>query len=144
LKIHRPQLDFTEGQGVNYKISGDFFGVELFFNGKIRWTGSTIRGLLRALVHDGLAMASRRGLARARPSSRSGAWQPTGGGTTERGVHGESISGLTGAPVVVWRPANGGEEMVEEALGASGAWVQREEKQSGERCGGERRASPFV
>jgi hypothetical protein len=34
LTIHGPQLDFTERQVVIYKYSGDFSGVELFFNKK--------------------------------------------------------------------------------------------------------------
>jgi hypothetical protein len=33
-------------------------------------------------------------------------------------VHGESISGLTGARAAVWRPGDGGKETTEEALGA--------------------------
>jgi hypothetical protein len=79
-----------------------------------------------------------------RPSGRSGARWPAGGGAAGRGVHGESVSGLTGARAVVWRSGDGGEEMAEEALGASDAWAQREEKESGERCGGERWSSPFI
>jgi hypothetical protein len=59
-------------------------------------------------------------------------------------VYREFISGLTGAWVTVWRSGDSGEEMVEEALGASGAWTWKEEKKSGERCGGERRGSPFI
>jgi hypothetical protein len=80
----------------------------------------------------------------AQPSGRSGARWSAEGGATGRGVHGESISGLTGARVAVRRPGDGGEEMVEEALGAGGTWAWREEKESGERCGGERRSSPFI
>jgi hypothetical protein len=40
---------------------------------------------------------------------------------TGRGVHGESISGLTEAWAVARRPGDGGEEMVEQALGAGSA-----------------------
>jgi hypothetical protein len=56
----------------------------------------------------------------------------------------ESISGLTGARVAVWRPGDGGEEMVDEALDTCGAWACREEKKSRERCGGEQRSSPYI
>jgi hypothetical protein len=80
----------------------------------------------------------------ARSSGRSGARWHVGGGATGRGVHGESISSLTGARAVVWQPGDGGEEMAEEALNAGGAWVWREENESGERCGGEQRSSPFI
>jgi hypothetical protein len=37
-----------------------------------------------------------------------------------------------------------GEETVEEALGAGGTWVQREEKESGERCGRGQWGSSFI
>jgi hypothetical protein len=80
----------------------------------------------------------------ARPSSRSGARWPTGGGTTGRGVHGESISGLTGARAAVWRPGDGGEETVEVVLSVGNAQARREEKESGEMCGGGRRGSLFI
>jgi hypothetical protein len=59
-------------------------------------------------------------------------------------VHWESISGLTGAWAEGWRPGDGVEETAEEALGAGSAWAWREEKESGERCGGGRRGSPFI
>jgi hypothetical protein len=88
---------------------GIFPSVDLFFNRKITvdsvhypWTTGTS-------VHGGLAMAGQRGLTGAR-------WL-IGGGTTGRGVHGESTSGLTGARAAVWRSVDGGEEMTEEALG---------------------------
>jgi hypothetical protein len=71
----------------------------------------------------------------ARPSGRSGTRWLAGGGTAGRGVHGESISGLTGARAAVWRPGDGGKETTEEALGAGIAWEWRDEKESGERCG---------
>jgi hypothetical protein len=64
--------------------------------------------------------------------------------TTGRGVHGESISGLTRVRAAVWQPGDGGEEMVEEALGAGSAHVRREEKERGERCGGGRWGSLFI
>jgi hypothetical protein len=54
-----------------------------------------------------------------------------------RGVHGEAISGLTGVRTTARWPGNGGEDMVEEALGVGDAWARREEKESGERCSGE-------
>jgi hypothetical protein len=66
------------------------------------------------------------------------------GSWTSAGVHRESISGLTRARAAARWPGDDGEEMVEEALSASGAWAWREEKESGERCGGERRSSPFI
>jgi hypothetical protein len=47
-------------------------------------------------------------------------------------VHGESISGLTGARAAVWRPGDDGEEMAEEALNADGTWAQRREGGWGE------------
>jgi hypothetical protein len=43
----------------------------------------------------------------------------------------------------VWRPRDNGEEVVVEALIAGGAWAGREEKKSGERCGGEWWVSPL-
>jgi hypothetical protein len=61
-----------------------------------------------------------------------------------RGVHGESISGLTGAWAAMWWPVNSGEEMAEEVLGVGDAWAWREEKESEERCCGEWRSSPFI
>jgi hypothetical protein len=79
------------------------------------------------------------------PSGRSVARWLTGGGATGRGVHGESISGLTGARAAVWRSGNSGEEMVEEALSAGRAWAQREEKESRERYGEDRVGHhPFI
>jgi hypothetical protein len=48
----------------------------------------------------------------ARPSGRCGARWLTGGGTTGRGVHGKSISSLTGVRAAVWWPDDGSEEMV--------------------------------
>jgi hypothetical protein len=131
------------GRGLTAKLVG-VFGVELFFNRKIRWTWSTISGPLRVPVHDGLGPSQSKGLAGARPSSHSRARRPTGGGTAERAVYGESISGLTEAREAAWRPRDGGEEVAEEALGVGSAWAQREEMKSGERCSGEWQGSPFI
>jgi hypothetical protein len=44
----------------------------------------------------------------------------------------------------VWRPVDGGKELVEQALSAGGASAWREEKESGEGCGGEWWSSPFI
>jgi hypothetical protein len=74
----------------------------------------------------------------------AGPWWPAGGGAMERGVHGESISGLTGAQAAVWRPGDSGEETAEEALGVGSARAWREEKESGEMCGGGWRGSLFI
>jgi hypothetical protein len=71
----------------------------------------------------------------AQPSGRFGARWLTRGGTIGRGVHWESISGLTRAWAVVWRPGDGSEETTKEALDAGSTWVRRGEKESGERCG---------
>jgi hypothetical protein len=73
-------------------------------------------------------MAGRRGLTGARPSGHSRARWLAGGGATGRGVHRESTSSITEAQAAVWRLIDGGEEMVEEVLGAGGAWARREEK----------------
>jgi hypothetical protein len=89
-------------------------------------------------------MAGRKGLTGARLSGRSEALWLTGGATTGRGVHGESISGLTEAWALVWRLGDGDEETAKEALDKGDTWARREEKESGERCGGKWRSSPFV
>jgi hypothetical protein len=39
---------------------------------------------------------------------------------------------------VFWRPGDGGEEVVVEALNVGGSWEWREEMKSGERCSGGR------
>jgi hypothetical protein len=39
---------------------------------------------------------------------------------------------------------DGSEETVEEALGADSPWAEREEKESGVRCDGGQRGSPFI
>jgi hypothetical protein len=95
------------------------------------------RGPWAAPVHGGLGNGWLKGLAGAQPSGRSGGCQLTDGGTTEKGLHGESISGLTGARAATWRPGDDGEEV-------AGAWARREEKEDGERSGGGRRGSPFI
>jgi hypothetical protein len=77
------------------------------------------------------------------PSGHSVARRLAGDGTTGRGVHGESISGLTEARAAMWRTSDGGEEAAVAALGAGGAWTRREEKESGERCGGGLRVLPL-
>jgi hypothetical protein len=59
-------------------------------------------------------------------------------------LYGELDGPLIEDREVVRRPGNADEEMVEEVLGAFDAWARREEKESGERCGGERRSSPFI
>jgi hypothetical protein len=61
-----------------------------------------------------------------------------------RGVRVESISSLTRARVMVWRPSDSGKEAVVAVSGAGGAWAWREEKESGERCRGRRQSSPFI
>jgi hypothetical protein len=49
----------------------------------------------------------------------SGARKLTGGGTTERGEHGDLGSGLTEAWAAVWRPGDGREMTEEGELGDS-------------------------
>jgi hypothetical protein len=80
----------------------------------------------------------------ARPCGHSGAWALADGGAIKRGGHGDPGSGLTKARAAMKWPGNGGEENVEEALGAGSSWARREEKDSGERCGGGWRGSPFI
>jgi hypothetical protein len=72
-------------------------------------------------------------LAGAQPNSSSRAWRLTDDGIMEREKHGESVSGLTRARGAVWRPGDGGEEVVMEALSAGDAWAWREENESRER-----------
>jgi hypothetical protein len=52
-------------------------------------------------------------------SGHSGARKLTGGGTTERGEHGELDSGLTGARALVWLLGDGGETAEERELSNS-------------------------
>jgi hypothetical protein len=91
-----------------------------------------------ALVHGGLGHSRPKGLARARPSGRFGAWWLTGDGATEREEHREFVLGLTRARAVAWRLGDGGEEMAEEVISVGTSWAQREEKEDRERCGGGR------
>jgi hypothetical protein len=83
-------------------------------------------------------------LIRAQPRSHSRAWELIGGGATERGGHRDPGSSLTRAWAAVRRLGDGGEEMVEEALGVGSARAWREEKENGEMCGGGRRGSLFI
>jgi hypothetical protein len=59
-------------------------------------------------------------------------------------VHGESISSLTGARAVVWRPCDSDEEEAVVVLDVGSVLARREEKESEERCGGGRWDSPFI
>jgi hypothetical protein len=92
------------------------------------------------LVHGGLSQGWPKGCTRARPSGRSEARRLVGDGATQREKNGESVSGLTGAREALWQPGDGGEEVVVEALDAGDAWVWREEKEDGDRCGGGRQS----
>jgi hypothetical protein len=57
---------------------------------------------------------------RSMASGHSSARKLTSRGATDRGVHGELDSGLTGARSAVWRPGDGGEMAEEGELGDSG------------------------
>jgi hypothetical protein len=62
---------------------------------------------------------------RSKASGHSEARKLVGGGTTERGEHGELGSGHTGARSAAWRLGDGGEMAEERKLGSSGAlWAQ--------------------
>jgi hypothetical protein len=66
-------------------------------------------------------------------SGHSRARKLTGGGTTDRGEHGEPGSGLTGARAAAWRPGDGGEMAAERMLNNDGAWASEEgESEMGE------------
>jgi hypothetical protein len=70
---------------------------------------------------------------RSMASSHSGARKLIGGGTTERGEHGELGSGFTGARAAAWRPGDSGEMAEERKLGNSGAQASEEgESEMGE------------
>jgi hypothetical protein len=143
LKICGPWLDFIERQGVLRKSSRDFLVSDLFFNEKSRWTRSTTHGLLEALVHGGPWPWPTEELTGYWPSGCSGARWLTGDGATKRGEHEESISGLTEARAVVWRPGDGGEETAVVVLSGGGARAQREGKESRRGVVEDGRALPF-
>jgi hypothetical protein len=133
-----------KGKGLTAKSVG-IFQHGIFFNGKIRWTVSTIRGPWVAPVHGGPRMGPRWWLTGAQPSSRSRPWRLTVSGAAERGLHGESISGLTGASTAAWRPGDDSEEAAVVALGWGGARAWRAEKESGETCCEDRAGHrPFI
>jgi hypothetical protein len=143
LKIRGPRLDFTEGQGANCKIGGDFSAWNYFPMGKFggpsprcvdRWRGSGPWWTEVAWWH----------LARAWPpatlehgSSSTGAQQ--------RGEHGDPSSGLTGARMVMERQRDGGDEWQQLELSVrakEGAKeLRREEERGGEGWGC---SSPFI
>jgi hypothetical protein len=61
----------------------------------------------------------------------------------ERGLHRESISGLTAAQVMAWRPGDDVEQVAVVVLSEGSVWAQREEKEDEERCGGGRQGLPL-
>jgi hypothetical protein len=70
---------------------------------------------------------------RSMASGHSGARKLVGGGTTERGEHGELGLGLTEARAAAWRSGGGGETAEERKLGNSDAQVSEEgESEMGE------------
>jgi hypothetical protein len=83
-----------KGEGLTTKSTG-FFQRGFFFQWKIRWTRSTIRGPWATLMHGGPWIGPQWWLTGARPSTRSGPWRLTGGGATERGLHGKLDGSLT-------------------------------------------------
>jgi hypothetical protein len=75
----------------------------------------------------------------------AGAPKLTGGGTTERGVHGELGEGLTGARAASWKSGDSSAEPDVAALGERKARAWREAKRGWERCGELRGwCSPFI
>jgi hypothetical protein len=104
----------------------------------------TIAGVAYPWFFRGLHSGRRQGLTGARPNDRSDARCLIGDEAMEKGACGESVSGLTGARVTVWRPGDGGEEAVVVALGVGGAWAREEEKESRRRCGRGRWGSPLL
>jgi hypothetical protein len=130
-----------KGRGLTTKSAGIFRRIIIF-----QWENTvdsvhTIRGPLRAPVHGGLGHGRPKGVTGAQPSDRSGARRLIGGGTMESGVHGESITGLTRARVVMWRLGDNGEEAA-----VVGAVLEHEERRRREGRGvvedGE--GSPFI
>jgi hypothetical protein len=68
----------------------------------------------------------RRHAHRSMASGHSGARKLAGGGTTERGEHGELGSGLTGARAAVWRSGDDREMVEEGELGNSNTRASEE------------------
>jgi hypothetical protein len=127
LKIHGLQLDYKEVKVPLYKFLRiiDFW---IYFSmenqgGLSPWLMDQCRA--QSTVDRPPWLATK--LDRARLSGRSRARWLARGGATGRGVYRESISGLTKAQAIVWRPGDGGEEMAEEALSAGCAWAWREQ-----------------
>jgi hypothetical protein len=85
---------------------------------------STVDRMVAWTEGTGAHWRARRSLA----SSHSGAQKLAGGGTTERGEHGEPSSGLTGAQAAVWRPGNGGEMATKRKLSNGGSRALEEGK----------------
>jgi hypothetical protein len=71
-------------------------------------------------------------------------YRPTANGRGVRLEHGGLDEPLTRGQAAARQPNDGCEEVVVEALGVGGTWTRREEMKSGDRCGGERRDSPFI
>jgi hypothetical protein len=100
-------LILGKDKGLFVKLAG-IIGLELFSNGKRAWTQSIAHGPRLQTVHRGPRIVPWRGARRSLTSGPSGAREFTGEGATERGEHGESVSGLTRARAAVWQPDNGG------------------------------------
>jgi hypothetical protein len=73
---------------------------------------------------------------RSKAFSCFGARELTGEGGKERGEHGDPMSGLTKARVMVWRLGEGGEAVVGRELGGSSAQHGEGEKGTGRTGGG--------
>jgi hypothetical protein len=88
-------------------------------------------------VNHGRGCAVNRGLAVA--------WRLGDGGTKEKGVQRDPVSGLTRARAVVCRQGDSGEVEVENELGGGSAQAQREEEKWRRRCSENRRRHlPFI
>jgi hypothetical protein len=103
------RVDFTEGQGVNCKIGGDFPPRNFFSMGKYNGLGppSVDRGRCQSTVDRGWGLGG--------GSSELGPWPlwSTGAhrqGTIERGEHRDPGLGLTEAQTVVERRCDGDDE----------------------------------